>query len=82
MEFFLLNFKVIALAVRSFKLDILHMRQNWFLAAIEIFGQKYHESLLMNVRHVRKITQESPASLSSGKLPACLSCLDSTSIYL
>ena len=82
MEFFLLNFKVIALAVRSFKLDILHMRQNWFLAAIEICGQKYHESLLMNVRHVRKITQESPASLSSGKLPAYFSCLDSTAIYL
>ena len=82
MEFFLLYFKVIALAVRNFKLDVLHMRQNWFLAAIEICGQKYHESLRMDVRHVRKITQESPASLSSGKLPSCLSCLDSTSIYL
>ena len=78
----MLYFKVITLAVRSFKLDILHMRQNWFLAAIEICGQKYHESLLMDVRQVRKITQESSATLSSGKLPSCLSCLDSTSIYL
>ena len=57
---FLLYFKVIVLAVRSFKLDILHMRQNWFLAAIEICGQKYHESLRMDVRHVRKLRRKVP----------------------
>ena len=56
----MLYFKVIALAVRSFKLDILHMRQNWFLAAIEICGQKYHESLLMDVRHVQKLRRKVP----------------------
>lgn len=36
------------------------MRQNWFLAAIEICGQKYHESLRMDVRHVRKLRRKVP----------------------